>query len=190
MNEPVERADPSAESPASLSDHIDQNIQSVAALHDRSRDEISPSQRRMERVSAFVGRPAYLIALLCFVLLWVLVNTFARRLGLRAWDPAPFSWLQGILTCVALLTSTVILIAQNRQTKVTQQRAHLDLQVNLLTEQKVTKVIHLLEELRKDLPMVRKRHDPQAASMQQPADADAVLAALEDVGLTGKDEKP
>lgn len=190
MNDPVAHAERSAESPTSLSDHIGQNIQSVAALHERSREALSGSQRRMERVGLFVGGPTYLTALVTLVVLWVLANAFAARLGLRAWDPAPFPWLQGILTCIALVTSTIILIAQNRQTKVEQQRAHLDLQVNLLTEQKVTKLIHLLEELRKDLPMVRNRHDPQAASMQQPADADAVLAALEDVGLTGEDEKP
>jgi len=190
MSDPVAHADASAESPTSLSDHIDQNIQSVAALHERSRGALSESQRRMEQLGLFVGRPTYLIALASFVVLWVLANALGPRLGFSAWDPAPFAWLQGILTCIALLTSTVILIAQNRQAKVGQQRAHLDLQVNLLTEQKVTKLIHLLEELRKDLPMVRDRHDPQAASMQQPADADAVLAALEDVGLTGEDEKP
>src|SRR5581483_1608479 len=186
---PRMKSDSEAEIRTSLSDHIDQNIQSVAALHERSREALTRSQRRMERLGSFVGRPIYLIALISFVLLWVIANLFAARLGLKAWDPPPFSWLQGILTWIALLTSTVILIAQNRQTKIEQQRAHLDLQVNLLTEQKVTKLIHLLEELRRDLPNVRDRHDPQATSMQQPADADAVLAALENVGLTGEDQK-
>jgi uncharacterized membrane protein len=41
--------------------------------------------------------------------------------------------------------------------------AHLDLQINLLTEQKVTKLIRLLEELRADMPGVRTRHDPAGA---------------------------
>ena len=56
---------------------------------------------------------------------------------------------------------------------------HLELQVNLLTEQKTTKIIRLLEELRHDLPMVKDRHDPEAAALQKPMDADGVLAALE-----------
>ena len=177
-------------SPASLSDHIDQNIQSVAALHERAREGLSRSQRRMERLGMFVGRPAYLISLSAVIVLWALANLLVARLGFRAWDPPPFAWLQGFLSLTALVTSTIILIAQNRQTNLERQRAHLDLQVNLLTEQKVTKLIHLVEELRRDLPMVRDRHDPQAASMQKPADADEVLAALADVGLTGEDPKP
>jgi uncharacterized membrane protein len=92
---------------------------------------------------------------------------------------------------VALVTTTVVLIAQNRQTRFEQQRAHLDLQVNLLTEQKVTKVIHLLEELRRDLPMVKDRHDPQAAGMQERADTAQLASALDQVGLTnsGSEER-
>ena len=51
-----------------------------------------------------------------------------------------------------MLTATVVLISQRRQTKLSEQRVHLDLQINLLTEQKVTKLIHLIEELRRDFP--------------------------------------
>ncbi len=65
----------------------------------------------------------------------------------------------------------------------------LDLQVNLLTEQKVAKVIHLLEELRRDLPMVKDRHDPQAAVMQERADTAQLASALDEVGLTGGPEE-
>lgn len=44
--------------------------------------------------------------------------------------------------------------------------AHLDLKVTLLTGQKAAKLIDLLEELRRDLPNVRNRHDPEAAAHQ------------------------
>jgi uncharacterized membrane protein len=80
----------------------------------------------------------------------------------------------------------VVLIAQNREAKLEKQRAHLDLQVNLLTEQKVTKLIHLLEELRRDLPMVRDRHDPEAAVLQQRTDTAQVLSAIEDFGVANE----
>src|SRR5580693_6992794 len=134
----------------------------------RQRSATAPSQRHLETLCRVMGRPAYLVLVVALIAVWIGFNCLAPRVGGAAFDPPPFAWLEGLLTAIALLTSTVILIAQNYQTKLERQRAHLDLQVNLLTEQKVTKLIHLLEELRKDLPMVRKRHDPQAASMQQP----------------------
>jgi uncharacterized membrane protein len=171
--------------PGSLADHIEHNIENLVALQRRHIEQLSASQRRVEHLSRAVGRPAYLLCILGFVVLWIAGDLEVGGLGRRIlFDPPPFPLLQGILTLVALLTTTVVLIAQNRQAKLEQQRSHLDLQVNLLTEQKVTKLIHLSEELRRDLPMVRDRHDPQATAMQEAADTDKMLSALESGGLT------
>jgi uncharacterized membrane protein len=175
---------------SSLADHISQNVDSVLAIHKRESETVTASQRRLERVSRFVGRPLYLLGLLGFVALWAAFNWAAPRLHLTPFDPPPFPWLAGLLAFIALLTTTVVLIAQNRQTKLEQQRTHLDLQVNLLTEQKVTKLIHLLEELRRDLPMVKDRHDAQATALQEGADADQVVTALQEVGLTSDAKRP
>ena len=126
-----------------------------------------------------MGRPSYLASVLSFVAIWLLANAFSDRFGFAPLDPPPFFWLQGVVSLVAMLTATVVLITQNREAKLEAQRLHLELQVNLLTEQKTTKIIRLLEELRHDLPMVKDRHDPEAAALQKPMDADGVLAALE-----------
>jgi uncharacterized membrane protein len=79
-----------------------------------------------------------------------------------------------------LLAATIVLTKQNRLERLAERRAHLDLKVTLLTEQKTEKLIDLLEELRRDLPNVKDRHDPKAAAMQQSMDPDAVLAALDE----------
>jgi uncharacterized membrane protein len=168
----------------SLSAHIDQNIEGVVALQRRERESASVSQRRVERISRTIGRPLYLIGLLAIVASWVVINTIARSRGLRSWDAPPFEMLNSAMSLLALITTTIVLITQNRQAKLGQQHTHLGLQVNLLTEQKVTKLIHLIEELRRDLPMVKDRHDPQATALQERADTARVLSAIEEVGLT------
>ena len=175
---------PKASATESLADHIDQNIDAVVALQKREWDSVGASQRRLESISRFVGRPLYMVGLLCVVAAWVGFNLAAAVFHRVPFDPPPFAWLDTVLSLVALLTTTVVLIAQNRQTKLAQQRSHLDLQVNMLTEQKVTKVIHLLEELRRDLPFVVDRHDAQATLMQEGADAEQVLSALHEGGVT------
>ena len=119
----------------------------------------------------------------------MLANVVARRLGMAGFDPPPFFWLQGIVSLGALLTSTVVLIRQERLAKLEERREHLDLQVNLLTEQKTTKLIHLFEELRRDLPMVKNRHDPESEAMQQPTDPHRVLAEMDEVRVTAEQTK-
>jgi uncharacterized membrane protein len=176
--------DPSSPAAGSLSDHIGQNIESVLTLQRREWEQTSASRRHVDRISRFIGRPAYLIGILGFVIVWICVNLGGAFFGFPPLDPPPFGMLQGVLTLIALITTTIVLIAQNRQTKLEQQHAHLDLQINLLTEQKVTKLMLLLEELRRDLPMVKDRHDPHAAVLQEAADTAQVFSALEEVGLT------
>jgi uncharacterized membrane protein len=73
----------------------------------------------------------------------------------------------------------MVLITQSRQSRDQEQRAELELQINLLAEQKIAKLIALVEELRRDLPTVANRVDHVAEVMQEPVDPHAVLSALE-----------
>jgi len=171
-------------------DQISQNIEAVLEFYTREEQKISRWQRILERISSFMGQPAFLGFILLFVALWVLANTALRQFGMAEFDPAPFFWLQGIVGLGALLTATVVLTKQNRLAKLEEQRAHLDLKVTLLTEQKAAKLIDLLEELRRDLPNVRNRHDPEAAALQQSMNPDLVLAALDERSEPDEQLKP
>jgi uncharacterized membrane protein len=165
-----------------LSAHIDHNIESVVALRNREWETVGVSQRRVEAVGRWLGRPLYLVGLLCAIAVWVSLNVTRQARG--GWDPPPFVFLDGVMTLISLITTTIVLIAQNRQAKLEKQHTHLELQVSLLTEQKVTKLINLIEELRRDMPMVRDRRDPHAEALQESADTAKVLAALEERGAT------
>jgi uncharacterized membrane protein len=174
------RAPPPAEHrPAQLH----QNVDSVLEVQKRESEQRSASHRFIDQVSRSIGRPLYLFGLLGFAGSWIGINVLAPRWGLPRFDPAPFPLLDGILSLAALVSTTVILIAQNRQTRIEQQHTHIALQVNLMTEQKVAKIINLIEELRRDLPMVKDRYDPQAASFAKETNALQVLNAIEEVGL-------
>ena len=161
-------------------DQISQNIEAVLGFYTREEQKIGRWQRILERISGLIGQPAIFGFILLFVALWMLANTVLRQFGMAEFDPAPFSWLQGIVGLGALLTATVVLTKQNRLAKLAEQREHLDLKVTLLTEQKAAKLIDLLEELRRDLPNVSNRHDPEAAALQQSMNPDLVLAALDE----------
>jgi uncharacterized membrane protein len=160
-----------------FADPIAQNIAEVLALESQELARTTRAQRGFEAVSRFLARPAYPIALLVFVVGWIGLNLTARSIGLAHLDAPPFPWLNGILTLTALLTTTIVLISQGRQSSIAEQRAHLDLQINLLTEQKVTKLIHLMEELRAE-PGVRTRHDPHVSRLKTPADPTRLASAL------------
>jgi uncharacterized membrane protein len=151
----------------------------VAGLVERADRHIHTHQKAVDRATAMIGRPSFVIVVTAFILGWVGVNIWAGELHLHAIDPAPFPRLQALISLGALYTTLVVIATQNRQGKVLEQRDHLELQAILLTEQKVTKIIALLEELRRDLPNVFDRDDSEAEALQEGLNADAVLTALE-----------
>jgi len=171
-------------------DQISQNIAAVQQFYKREERKLSRSQRLLERISRFIGQPAFAGIVLIFVAGWVVANVVLRELGLTEFDAAPYFWLQGIVGLSALLTTTVVLGKQNRLAQLEVQRAHLDLKVTLLTEQKAAKLIDLLEELRRDLPNVKDRHDSDAAALKQAMNPDLVLAALDERGEPDGVPKP
>ena len=161
-------------------DNRHENVETLASLRARAEHDVSHHQRRIESLTAQLGRPGSFYVIVVGVAAWSGFNLLAPHLGLRAFDPPPFVWLQGLVGLGALLMATIILITQNRQTKHAEQRSQLDLQVNLLSEQKAAKLIALLEELRRDIPSVHNRVDRVAEAMEEPVDPHAVLSALED----------
>ncbi len=50
----------------------------------------------------------------------------------------------------------------------------------MLSEQKIAKLISLIEELRQDIPHVKNRSDPEAEMMKSPTDAHAIVDLLEE----------
>ncbi len=71
-----------------------------------------------------------------------------------------------------------MLIRQNRMAQVAEHRSHLDLQINLLSEQKVTKILQIVDELQRNLTALQPRPDSEVAEMTKPADAHALMHAI------------
>lgn len=162
-----------------LPDPLAQNIEAIIALQAKAEKDLSRTQRFVEAVTAFFSHPIFLYCILIGVTLWMVANLLPHSFGIPQFDPPPFEWLDNLLGLGSLLISTGVLITQNRQEKLTEQRMQLSLQLNLLSEQKIAKLIALVEELRRDLPNVKDRHDPEADVMKQPADPHVVMEVLE-----------
>jgi uncharacterized membrane protein len=157
-----------------------EHAETIAALRARAEHQMSTSQRFVEAFTANIGRPQTIAMLLGLIALWIAWNWLAKRNGGYVIDPPPFFWLQGSIALYAALISTFVLATQNREKRHAEQRAYLELQINLLAEQKTAKVIALLEELRRDMPTVRDRVDHQAEAMKMPVDTAAVMNVLEE----------
>jgi uncharacterized membrane protein len=160
-------------------DHVNDNIEAVLAMRAKSERLLRRDQRAVEALTDFIGQPRTLYVLFVGVLAWTSYNHWLVASGAQPFDPPPFFWLQGLIALYASVLTTIILTTQSRQNKEAARHAHLELQVNLLAEQRTAKIIALLEELRRDLPNVRNRVDPIADALQQAVGPAAVDTAID-----------
>jgi uncharacterized membrane protein len=123
----------------------------VKALMDERRKEenqASVEQRVADRITAFAGSMSFVYLHAIVFGLWTVINV--------GWLPLPkfdqtFVILGTSASVEAIFLSTFILISQNRMNAVQEQRADLDLQVSLLAEHEVSKLIYLTSRIANSL---------------------------------------
>ena len=160
--------------------HIETTIQAIAQLHAEHYKTATALQRTVDRLTSIIGRPSFVGGLTAAVVLWCAGNTLALLAGRTPWDEPPFFWMQGVVGLMALYVTVLILTSNRHADQLAGYREQLTLELAILSEQKSAKIIELLEEMRRDDPMLRNRHDPEAMALSIPADPQHVLDAIKD----------
>jgi uncharacterized membrane protein len=118
------------------------NINTVVALEEEAQQKRTLADRISDVIANFVGSIPFVLLHLVWFGVWVVIN-MGWLAGKWKFDPYPFALLCMLVSLEGVLLSTFVLIKQNRMSQRADQRAHLDLQVNLLAEKEVTKMLQL-----------------------------------------------
>ena len=162
-----------------LPESVNKNLGTIAEYYARHEEKVTRAQALVEKMSVFLGSPGYVAGSMVLILVWIAWNLGAFELHIKPFDPPPFSYLQGLVTLNAFIISATVLIRQNRMSLLAEHNAHLDLQISLLSEEKTSKIIAMLEEIRRDSPTLPDKVDPEADELSQSADTSTVLEAIE-----------
>jgi uncharacterized membrane protein len=173
-------SEPEADTQTILPAHIEQTVQAIARLHNAHDRRATPLQRLVDRLTSLVARPAFVGATILTVALWIAVNLALRRFLGWSFDSPAFPWLQGAGELAAILITTLVLMSQRRKDELSELREQLTLELAIMTEQKGAKMIALLEEMRRDNPLLVNRVDTEAEDMSIAADPEAVLEAFKE----------
>ena len=166
--------------PPSLPLDMQQAIQVIARLHAAHHRRATALQRLVDRMTAIVAHPWFIGAVTFTVAGWIAGNLILEHFVGRRLDGVAFPWLQGAGELAALYITTLVLMSQRRKDEISEIREQLTLELAIMTEQKVAKLIALSEETRRDSPFLKDRIDHQANAMAAPADPEAVLEAFKE----------
>ena len=154
-----------------------QNVRLIAELEDKTNLRVGWGDHLAGAITKFCNSPLFVWLHVIWFLGWILWNTvfhFSR------FDPFPFSFLTLAVSLEAIFLSSFILIAENRQTQMAERRSHLDLQINLLTEQENTEMLRLLHLMAEKMGITPGDMD-RLTSLKETTNPDQILEQIDAV---------
>lgn len=150
--------------PSTVDELTERNVAIVADLESKAKEKRTPTDRVVDMITGFCGRMTFVWVHVIWFAVWMIVNVLPRVPHGWHFDPYPWPLLLMIVNLEAIFLSTFILISQNRQNRLAERRSHLDLQINLLSEQENTKILSMLEAIQKHLDIPGR--DPEVAILE------------------------
>ena len=120
----------------------------ITGLRERREEEwraLNVHGKLANTISSVVGTMAFAYAHMVLVAVWTLVN-FGLVPGAPRFD-ANFVGLATLTSVEGIFLTTFVLVSQNRDAKLADRRADLDLQINHLAEHEVTNLIRLVRAM-------------------------------------------
>ncbi len=170
---------------ATQSDIMRKNISAIAERERKHLAEQGIQDRVANVITRFAGSMWFVYVHVIWFGLWILLNIGLIDIPrISEFDPFPFGLLTMVVSLEAIFLSTFILVSQNRMSKMSEQRSELDLHVNLLAEQKATKVLEVLDQIAKQLDSTSKRFnfktDPEIEALKVSPQPQEVLKVIEE----------
>lgn len=162
-----------------LTEETRSNIQKIAEIEESQRANRTIGEKIAEVIAAFCGSMTFVYVHVIWFGGWIVLNTISKS---TQFDPFPFTFLTLVVSLEAIFLSTFILISQNHETRLTERRNHLDLQINMLAEKESTKTLELLHLIAKKVGV--ESDDENTKALLEPLEpgelVDQILSATED----------
>lgn len=166
-----------APSPSHPSEITRRNIRTVKELEALALADPGFADRSASFVARFCGSIWFVWAHALLFGGWIVGNSIGR------WhhpDPYPFTLATMFASMESIFLASFILIAQNYSMRLSDRRAQLQLQVNLLAEQEATKTLHLLEEIALKVGATRAQ-DPEVSALAKATELGSLARQIDEI---------
>lgn len=115
----------------------------IRSFKAKMNDNRTPAQHVADFLTDKSGSMLFLLGNVLWFSIWIIINTGFIS-SIPPFDPFPFGLLTMIVSLEAIILAIIVLISQNRGTEIDDLREEIDLQVNIITEQELTKLMEMM----------------------------------------------
>jgi uncharacterized membrane protein len=155
---------------------VDRNIEALIRRRRQERRETGLQDRIADAITAFAGSMKFVYLHLLIYGAWIMIN-LGWVPAVPRFDPT-FVVLAMVASVEAIFISTFVLVSQNRMAAQADQRADLDLQISLLAEHEITRLVTLVGEMARRMG-VPEAHDPELEELERDVAPEQVLDRMQ-----------
>ena len=167
---------------------MDRNIRALVTER-RRLDATQPRQYRIaDAITRFTGSMRFVYLHVVLFGGGLIVNAGLIP-GVKPFDPCPFVMLAMWASVEAIFLSAFVLISQTGMAEMADKPAALDLQVNLLAEHEIPRLIQMVDGIARRLG-VEEGRDEHLEELKQDVQPEQVLHEMDKLNREGPDEDP
>ena len=168
--------------PGRLAGIVERNVRSLVARRQQLEQQKDFQQRIADTITCFTGSMRFVYIHAVIYGTWIIINLPVTPTP--KFDPN-FVILAMVASVEAIFLTTFVLMTQNRMGQEAERRAELDLQISLLAEHEVTRLITLVKAIGEKLDIEASK-DPELPELQQDIEPEKVLDVMEHTGATAR----
>ena len=149
----------------------------LRSIKGKADDKRTFAERVADKLTAGFGSMAFLVLNVIWFVVWIVINVGLIP-GIEPFDPFPFGFLTMVVSLEAIALAIIVLISQNRAAKIADLREEVDLQVNILTEKEITKLLQVVAQLAEKQGLDLSR-DRELQTMLRPSDTEKLEKDIE-----------
>jgi uncharacterized membrane protein len=161
--------------PASLNTALYRNIDALRRHHEEQRRRDGFHDRLADIITGFAGSFTFVYLHVGLLAFWLAAN-LGWIPAVSPWDPE-FIILAMVASVEAIFLSTFVLISQNRMAHEQGRRAALDLQISLLAEHEITRLIRQASAIAEHLGV---HSDEDVEELKRDIAPEAVLTVIQE----------
>jgi uncharacterized membrane protein len=159
------------------SSHLREQIDLIARHEREFLDRRTHAERVGDAIGSLIGSLWFIGFHVLWITTWIVWNTF--RSGPH-FDPAPFPLLDIVVALEAIFLASFIVMRQSRLSRRADERAHLILQILILTEREMTAVLGIERQIAARIGLPDLAIDETLERMSQETQIDQITQEIQE----------
>jgi uncharacterized membrane protein len=159
------------------SSHFRDHIATISKHEQEFLERRTPSEKLGDLLGRLVGSLAFVLVHICWFAGWLSINIFP--LGVRHFDPFPFSLLNTIVAVEAIFLASFIVMRQSRASRRSDERDHLMLQILMLAEKEITATLSVGRDLAASMGLNEVVKDAEIQQLSQQTSIDELAQTVQ-----------